>query len=115
MRIAYLINQYPTISHSFIRREIRELERRGLEIGRIAIRGWDGGEVDELDAAERRRTRYVLRGGTTALLVSCLRVLIRRPARLLSALHLAWMMSRRAERPLLVHLVYVAEACRILQ
>lgn len=115
MRIAYLINQYPKISHSFIRREIRELERLGFDIDRIAIRGWDGEDVDELDLAERQRTRYVLRDGTKALLVSCFRVLLRRPVRLLSALQLAWAMSRRAERPLVVHLIYVAEACRIVQ
>lgn len=115
MRIAYLINQYPKISHSFIRREIRELERLGFDIDRIAIRGWDGEEVDELDLAERRQTRYVLQGGTKALLASCFHVLLRRPVRLLRALEMAWTMSRRAERPLLVHLIYVAEACRIAQ
>ena len=41
MRIAYLINQYPKVSHSFIRREILALERQGFEIMRISIRGWD--------------------------------------------------------------------------
>lgn len=115
MRIAYLINQYPKISHSFIRREIRELERLGFDVDRIAIRGWDGEDLDEPDLAERRLTRYVLRDGTKALFASCFRHLLRRPIRLLSALHLAWTMSRRAERPLLVHLIYVAEACRIFQ
>jgi hypothetical protein len=29
MRIAYFINQYPKVSHSFIRREILALERQG--------------------------------------------------------------------------------------
>ena len=29
MRIAYLVNQYPIVSHVFIRREILALERRG--------------------------------------------------------------------------------------
>ena len=32
MHIAYLINQYPKVSHSFIRREILALERQGFEI-----------------------------------------------------------------------------------
>jgi colanic acid/amylovoran biosynthesis glycosyltransferase len=40
MNIAYLINQYPKVSHSFIRREILELENQGLSITRIAMRGW---------------------------------------------------------------------------
>lgn len=38
MRIAYLVNQYPKVSHSFIRREILALEREGLEVTRISIR-----------------------------------------------------------------------------
>ena len=39
MRIAYFINQYPKVSHSFIRREILALERQGFEIERLALRG----------------------------------------------------------------------------
>ena len=54
MRIAYLINQYPKVSHSFIRREILALERQGFDITRISIRGWDEDLVDE---ADRRRTQ----------------------------------------------------------
>lgn len=113
MRIAYLINQYPTISHSFIRREIQALERRGFEIMRIAIRGWDAELADEDDRAERELTRYVLRGGVPALLMAGARMLLTRPVRLLRALGMAWRMSRSSNRPLLVHLAYVAEACRI--
>ncbi len=40
MRIAYVINQYPQVSHSFIRREIQALERRGFKVMRVAFRGW---------------------------------------------------------------------------
>ena len=32
MHIAYFINQYPKVSHSFIRREILALERQGVEV-----------------------------------------------------------------------------------
>ena len=64
MRIAYLINQYPKISHSFIRREILALERQGFEVVRVALRGWAGELVDEEDLIERKRTRYVLRDGS---------------------------------------------------
>ena len=39
MRVAYFVNQYPEVSHSFIHREIRALERRGLTIDRYAGRG----------------------------------------------------------------------------
>jgi glycosyltransferase involved in cell wall biosynthesis len=118
MRVAYLINQYPKVSHSFIRREIRALERTGggdgVEIMRIALRGWDGELSDSEDEAERARTRYVLRDGAPALLLACLRMLATRPIRFARAQALAWRMSRGAERPLPVHLAYLAEACRIV-
>jgi glycosyltransferase involved in cell wall biosynthesis len=113
MRIAYLVNQYPKVSHSFIHREILALERRRVEIVRIALRGWDGELMDE-DQLERERTRYVLRDGAPALLLALTRMLLTRPVQLLRALALALRMGRRAERPLPVHLAYLAEACRIV-
>ena len=113
MKIAYFINQYPKVSHSFIRREILALEHQGFEILRIALRGWDGPLPDEEDQRERRQTRYVLRGGIAGLLPSLLGALLRSPARLAAALRLAIRMSRDSDRPLPYHLIYVAEACRI--
>ena len=113
MRIAYLINQYPKVSHVFIRREILALERRGIDIVRIAIRGENDELVDDEDHLERKRTRYVLREGAPALLLALIRMLLMRPLRLIAALRLACRMSRHAERPLPVHLIYLAEACRI--
>src|ERR1700686_1110605 len=106
MRIAYLVNQYPKVSHSFIRREILALERRGFEITRIALRGWDATLPDEDDQLERQRTRYVLQGGSVPLLGTLLAILFMRPVRLATAFALAFRMGRRAERPLPVHLVY---------
>jgi hypothetical protein len=35
MRIAYFINQYPKVGHSFIRREILALEHQGFSVQRI--------------------------------------------------------------------------------
>jgi len=113
MRIAYLVNQYPMVSHIFIRREILALERRGVEITRIALRGWDGVLVDEEDQLERKRTRYVLREGVPVLLLAVARMLFTQPVRLMQALAMALRMGRRAERPLPMHLAYLAEACRI--
>jgi colanic acid/amylovoran biosynthesis glycosyltransferase len=113
MRIAYLVNQYPTVSHSFIRREIQALERRGVEVTRIALREWDTKNLDTENELEHKRTRYVLREGAPALLIALARMLLTRPVRLLQALVLAWRMGRRGERPPPVHLIYLAEACRI--
>src|SRR6266851_3674377 len=99
MRIAYLINQYPKVSHSFIRREILALERQGFEIMRISLRGWDDELPDREDRNERERTRYVLREGARALLLALTRMLFMRPMALMRAIAMAWTMSRRAERP----------------
>jgi len=114
VRIAYFVNQYPKVSHSFIRREILALERLGFEVQRIALRGWDGELVDKEDRRERTLTRYVLEAGLSALLLALLRTLLLAPGRFLAALALALRMARRAERPLPYHLACLAEACRML-
>lgn len=113
-RIAYVINEYPKVSHSFIRREILALERQNFEIQRIALQGWDGVLVDEEDQRERMRTRYVLREGLRPLLWSVLQMLVTSPRRFFSALALAMQMVRGSERSLPYHLGYLAEACRML-
>jgi colanic acid/amylovoran biosynthesis glycosyltransferase len=115
LRVAYLVNQYPSVSHTFIRREIHALERQGVEVQRISVRGWDLKLVDESDCAERERTRYVLRRGTLGLAHALCRTAIRMPGRFWSAMRLTWLMSRSSDRPTIVHLAYLAEACLICQ
>src|SRR6476620_5198931 len=97
MRIAYLINQYPKISHSFIRREIQALERRGINVMRIAIRGWKDQLVDADDAQERTQTRYVLREGAFLLVLAMLRLGLTSPIKFSRALVLEIKMARRSE------------------
>ena len=114
MKIAYFVNEYPKVTHSFIRREILALERQGIEIERIALRGWDGPLPDPEDRRERERTRYVLRAGTAKLLLPTLLALVRAPVCFLAALYLALKMTRRSDRTLPYHLLYFAEACCVL-
>jgi colanic acid/amylovoran biosynthesis glycosyltransferase len=71
LKIAYFINHYPKVSHSFIRREILALESQGIEVQRIALRGWEGPLPDEEDRRERARTRYVLQSGGWARAGQC--------------------------------------------
>jgi colanic acid/amylovoran biosynthesis glycosyltransferase len=114
VKIAYLINVYPKVSHTFIRREILALEGQGINVTRIALRGWDDHLSDDTDHAERGRTRYVLKDGARGLIAAIAGTLVDRPVALLRTIFLAWQIGARAERPLIVHFVYVAEACRIL-
>jgi glycosyltransferase involved in cell wall biosynthesis len=113
-RVSYFVNQYPKVSHTFIRREILALERQGFEVLRIALRGWDAELVDPEDISECEKTRYVLKAGIFVLAMSTLRVFVTRPARFFGALRLAISMGMHADRPMPFHLAYLAEACRIL-
>ena len=113
-KLAYLVSQYPKVSHSFIRREIQALERRGWHISRLSIRGWNEQLVDPADYAEREKTAFVLKDGALALAMAVLRQFVRAPSRFLAALRLALRMMRGSDRPVVWHLVYLAEACWIV-
>jgi colanic acid/amylovoran biosynthesis glycosyltransferase len=114
LKISYLINEYPKVSHSFIRREILALEQRGYLVQRVAIRGWNGPLPDEQDRRERQLTSYLLREGPLALVAPTLMAFLRAPRRFFAAARLTLRMAHESDRPLAYHLVYLAEACRVL-
>ena len=88
MRITYFVNQYPKVSHSFIRREIHALERLGMTVQRIALRGKDDELVDPDDLRERANTEYVLDGNLSNVLISVFRILFSSPLRFFYAFKL---------------------------
>lgn len=109
MRIAYFTNQYPAVSHTFIRREIMALEALNVDVLRYAVRPTSEKLVDPDDAAELKRTRYILRSPATAaiaLLVACLS----KPRGVWRMLALAVSVGWRSDRGLLRHFIYVVEA-----
>lgn len=112
--VAYFINQYPKVSHSFIRREILALERQGYDVLRIALRGWADVNPDSQDQAEQKKTRYVLQGGVLSLFFATITAAISAPRRFFNALTMALRLSRQADKAWPYHLVYLAEACKIL-
>lgn len=114
-RVAYLVNQYPAVSHTFIKREIQALERRGVTIVRFALRGWEGELVDADDRRERERTRYVLQDGFAALALGCLRRAALTPGRFMATVALALRLARGSDKSIPVHLAYLAEACVLRQ
>jgi glycosyltransferase involved in cell wall biosynthesis len=110
MRIAYLINQYPAVSHSFIRREMQALEEQGSSVCRIAIRRSSSTLVDPLDVAEQARTWYVLEQRPWFILTCVLRGVFLQPVRFGQAVLLACQTGWCSERGLLINLAYVVEA-----
>jgi glycosyltransferase involved in cell wall biosynthesis len=112
-RVGYLVNRYPAVSHAFIRREIAGVEARGVEVLRFSIRDVPASEiVDPADRAERERTKVILDGGPLPLFGALLAHAFLRPIRFLRALAKAWSLGARGGRRL-VHLAYLAEACRL--
>ncbi len=112
-RVAYLVNTYPKVSHTFIRREIQELEAQGIAVERFALRGWEAEIVDTADLEERNRTRYTLQRGLPALVLVTIGLMVARPAGFLRALGASLRLARKSLRPWPYHLVYLAHACQI--
>jgi glycosyltransferase involved in cell wall biosynthesis len=115
MKVAYLVNQYPHVSHSFIRREVAALEAQGVEVERFSVRPSPTDLVDPADRAERDKTQVLLSAGATGLLAATLGTALSRPLRWARALALAVRLGRRSERGVLRHLVYLAEACVLVR
>jgi glycosyltransferase involved in cell wall biosynthesis len=111
LKIAYLINQYPKVSHSFIRREILAVEAHGVEVARFSIRSCSTELVDESDKLELEKTRVVLGVGMWGLLVACIRMVGTSPRQFIHALRLTLQVGARSERGILRHFAYLAEAC----
>jgi glycosyltransferase involved in cell wall biosynthesis len=115
MRIAVLVNRYPAVTHSFIRREILGLERAGIEVLRVSIARSPDPLVEPADRAEAGRTLVLLERGAFSLLAAFAGVAAARPRGFLRALRLALAFARRGDRSPLRHLAYLVEACWLLR
>jgi len=111
MTIAYLVNQYPTVSHSFIRREILALEASGVSVRRFTLRPPPTDLPDPQDRQEAERTTAVLAQGGMRLLGAAASVAVRRPGRFLRALRVAVGMGQGAPLTIIRQLAYLVEAC----
>lgn len=88
--LAYLVSQYPAVSHTFIRREVAALRRRGIDVATFSIRAPSDADVaGDADRIEADRTYIVLKQSLVALLRSHAWGLISRPARYFHTLRLA--------------------------
>ena len=113
MKVAYIVNQYPAVSHSFIRREILELERQGVRVGRFSIRGWKEHIVDPDDISERERTHFILRERPWKLAYAAIIGACRRPKGFLAGVRASMRLMRQSGKASVRHLAYLVEACAI--
>jgi colanic acid/amylovoran biosynthesis glycosyltransferase len=110
--VAYLVNQYPSTSHSFVRREIHALEAIGVRVDRYAIRCAGAPLVEPADRAESSKTRLLLAGGFAALLWTTLASAVGRPLRFARALQTTARIARWSDRGRLRPWAWLLEACR---
>ncbi|MFB2974940.1 glycosyltransferase family 4 protein [Microseira sp. BLCC-F43] len=115
MTIAYLVNLYPKVSHSFIRREIVALENTGLSVARFSIRSGELEIVDPADKLELEKTRVVLGVGILRLFFNLVAMAIAMPIPWLKALSLTWKVGWRSDRGIWRHFAYLAEACVLVR
>lgn len=110
-KIAYLLHRFPEITDTFIKREIRSLQRSGTSVQVIAV--WKPGPSDttpetmEQWAAE---THFVLPRSLPSIVGILLISLVRSPIGMASTLRLALSTSRPGLQGLLYQLIYFVEA-----
>jgi colanic acid/amylovoran biosynthesis glycosyltransferase len=115
LQVAYLVNQYPQPSQSFIRREIRALEDLGYAVRRYSVRRWEGNLADDDDRDEQDRTVVLLDAGLLGIFVATLVAACRAPLRFAAAAAAALRLGRRSDRGVFRHFVYLLEACLLVR
>ena len=112
LRLAYLVSQYPTVSHTFLFREIRQLRALGCDVAVASVRAPDR-PLEKLTPEEREeagRTYYIKPAGALRLAMAQLRLLATHPARYFGGLLFALRLGEWDLRRIVFHLGYFAEA-----
>jgi colanic acid/amylovoran biosynthesis glycosyltransferase len=112
MRLAYLLSQYPTATHTYLLREVRALRDSGLDFQVISVRGCDRPDhlLSPEEREERERTYVVLEEGVVSVVWTHLAILIKSPRRYLGAAAYALRLARLDLRKMFWNLMYFGEA-----
>jgi colanic acid/amylovoran biosynthesis glycosyltransferase len=112
MRIAYLLSEYPTLGHTYLLREVRELRALGWDIQTISIRrpGKQPSSMSAAEAEELKSTWYVLDSPSWKFLEAHLATFWTRPVHYLRGLAMAWRFARFTRRRTVFAMAYFTEA-----
>lgn len=113
MNILYLINHYPKVSHTFIRREIQALETLGNTVHRVAMRHDDADSMSDIDKPELTKTHYVLKQSKVKLLFGFVLIMLSSPKRFLSAFSVLLKMNKASKENFLKHIIYLVESVNV--
>jgi len=109
--IGCFASEYPSISHTFIRREVTALRARGLEIRTFAVRRpAHDAPLGEADRREESQTSYLQPPGFATTLAAHARTFVAAPTRYFQALGLALRNRPPGARAALRALFWFAEA-----
>jgi glycosyltransferase involved in cell wall biosynthesis len=111
--IAYLVSQYPLISHTFVEREIEGLRKLGTEVHTFSVRP-PGALLSEAMRAEAERT-VVLQTSLADIARSSARQLRSHPGASIGSLTRAVGVGERRARSRLWQVFYAAEAMRLFE
>ncbi len=115
MPIAYLNSEYPSLSHTFIEREVRQVRAQGLDVITFSIRRpGRTGTIGSAHARAARETRYVLDGGAR-LIGSIARGLATNPLATIRTILSGQRLSPPGLGARVWHLAYAIEAIRLAQ
>lgn len=117
IRLAYLISQYPAISHTFILREVLGLRQLGFDI-RVASVNPPDRPPEQLTAAERAEaetTWFIKPAGVAGAALALTQAAFQRPRRLLAGLWFALSLGGFDAKKLAYQLAYWIEAVMVGQ
>lgn len=109
-KICYLVNQYPKVSHTFIRREILALERQGANINRVSIRRVPESIVDEGDLAELEKTAFIIGDSSLKSALSLIVLAVKNIRHSIKALPMMFSLAKNAHYSFMRHFFYWLEA-----
>lgn len=112
IRLAYLVSQYPAITHTFILREIRALRSQGFNIEAVSIRPVDRPreKLSQEEREEADRTWAVLSQSAGTILAAHASTLASRPRAYLTGLLSAMKLGGWDVRATAYNMAYFAEA-----
>lgn len=109
--LAYLVSQYPAISHTFILREVRRLRALGLQINTASINRPDrtADRLDSDEAEEAEGTFYIKEQGFFNALAAMTKCLLTAPLRFCRAVKTAFVLAGWDVFRIAKHMAYLAE------
>lgn len=115
LRVAYLNTQYPSLSHTFIEREVHALRAQGIDVRTFSIRR--PRNIDQLSQRHRQATAQTcyLLSSYRDLAATVVCALFARPRSVLRAIVASQRLATPGIGARLRHLAYVAEALRLDQ